>query len=353
VATKTIALLLSGGAGTRLWPMSTEAMPKQFLPLFGQRSLYQMTLARLAEAGVDSIWVAANAAHGALLRDQATALGLPAPTLILEPARRDSAAAIAAGVAAILAAEGSDVTIAALPCDHMIGDVAGFGRTLSEAVALAALGYLGTFGIVPTAASPEFGYLQTGGRIDRHPTALAVARFHEKPSKAMAETYLAAGQYLWNSGMFVFRGDVFAAEASAHMPDIWDDAQASVAGARREAGVLMLDAVRFEGIRKTSIDYALFELSQRVGVVPAAFDWSDVGNWSATHAALATDGATATVGPVVSVDNTASLIVADGVPVVALGLEGLVVIATREGVFVAPRARAAEIKQLIAALPKG
>lgn len=350
---KKIAVLLSGGGGTRLWPASTQACPKQFLSLFGALSLYQLTLQRLLKAGVDEIVIVANAAHEVLLREQAAAIGHDNPHLLLEPMRRDSAAAIAAGAAFATRYFGPESLIAVMPCDHLIPDIAAFSKTLEDGFALARLGFLGTFGIVPTWPSPEFGYIQSGEPITGHATARRVAMFHEKPSPERASAYLAAGGYAWNSGMFVFKAGVFTAQAHTHMPEIYGPVSESLDKARDEKGSYFLDPDSFARSRKTSIDYALFEKSDKVGVVPAGFAWSDVGTWNAVHEALAGTGgdaatANAQVGDVTLKDASGCLAIAEpGTRLVLIGLEDVVAITTPQGTFVAPRARAAEIKAII------
>jgi mannose-1-phosphate guanylyltransferase/mannose-6-phosphate isomerase len=348
MASRAIALLLSGGGGTRLWPLSSDEKPKQFLTLLGGLSLYQETLKRVMAAGIVDIVVVANAAHERLARKQAEAMGLT-PRLVLEPMRRDSAAAIAAGVAAILADHSPDTVIAALPCDHRIGDDALFAQAIRSAEALAVLGYLGTFGIQPAFPATDLGYIERGAPIPGHPAAFRVTRFHEKPKLECARAYLAGGRHDWNSGMFVFRADLFAAESEKHMPAIATAARAAVEKGKRNTDVLVLDADAFACAPQMSIDHALFEKSERVGVIPVAFAWSDVGSWPAVHAVQEKDPkGNAVSGDAVVHDGSRNLIVADGLRTVVVGVDDLVVITSRHGVLVAPRARAHEIKPLIA-----
>jgi mannose-1-phosphate guanylyltransferase / mannose-6-phosphate isomerase len=297
--------------------------------------------------------IVANAAHEALLRKQAAAVGHDNPHLLLEPVRRDSAAAIAAGVAFAARRFGAESLIAVMPCDHLIPDVSAFSKTLEEGFDLARIGFLGTFGIIPTWPSPEFGYIQSGEPIAGHATARRVAMFHEKPSPERAGGYLAAGGYAWNSGMFVFKAGAFTAEAQQHMPEIQEPISESVSKARHEKSSSFLDPDSFARSRKTSIDYALFEKSDRVGVVPAGFAWSDVGTWNAVHEALTSSGddaaaANARIGDVTLKDASGCLAIAEpGTRLVLIGLEDVVAITTPQGTFVAPRARAAEIKAII------
>ncbi|MGL5115188.1 MAG: mannose-1-phosphate guanylyltransferase [Beijerinckiaceae bacterium] len=343
-----IALLLSGGAGTRLWPVSTEERPKQFMPLFGAQSLFQKTLRRLRAASFDEIWVVTNRRHAEIAKDQAVEIGEELAACLLEPERRDSAAAIAAGVQAIAERHGKDALVTVLPCDHLIPSEEAFAEALAAGFDLARLGWLGTFGIAPTFPSSEFGYIQRGARIDGHAEAFEVGKFHEKPGVEKAREYIAHGDFSWNSGMFAFKTDVFAREAMTHMPDIWAAAGKTVAASRWDGNVMELDPEAFSAIRKISIDFGLFEVSSAVGMVPGRFEWLDVGNWATALGALDRDAAgNAAVGDVTMLDTSGSLIIGDGVRVLTAGLEKMIVVATPKGVFVAPLSRAVEVKKLL------
>ena len=344
-----VALLLSGGGGTRLWPASTETHPKQFLKLLGDRSLYQQTLARLSKGGVDRIAVVANAAHLDLVQQQAEEISTTIDTLMLEPMKRDSGPAIAAGVAAIRLAEPATAIVVALPCDHLIDDEGAFHQSLRRAVAVAELGFLVTFGISITEPSTEYGYIERGTAIANESQAYRVKTFHEKPAQQTARDYAQSGRFYWNSGIFAFRGDVFAEDAARHMPEIWDACCKSIGiGVRQTPTILRLDADAFALAPKVSIDHALFEKSDRVAVVPADFRWSDVGTWIAVHAASRADaGGNVAYGDVTSKDVTGSLLVGHGVRVVAIGIQDLVVVASPAGALVAPLHRAAELKQML------
>lgn len=343
-----VALVLSGGAGTRLWPMSNAARPKQFMRLFGDQSLYQLTLKRLMASGFDAIVAIANADHAALLESDAEEIGAPLDSILLEPARRDTAPAIAAGAAFALERYGPDARLLVSPCDHLISPVGAFADVMARGRAVADTGRLATFGIAPREASTQFGYVRQGAPLHALEQAFEAASFHEKPDIATAERFLASGDYLWNSGMFAFTPATFAREAEAHMPAIWANGSNAAAGARAEGRRLFLDADGFEACERISIDYALFERSASVGLVRAAFDWSDVGAWGAVKQALSERG-NAVVGDATLRDVADSLVIGDGVPVVAIGVEGLAVVATREGVLVVPLERAAEIKAALEA----
>lgn len=346
--TPTIALLLSGGAGTRLWPISRQALPKQFLKLFGENSLYQLTLKRLIAAQVDAIAVVANAAHRHLLEEQAAEIGAEAPILLLEPDRRDSGPAIASGVAYAHERFGEDAIICAMPCDHLIPDTTAFALALNKAITVAKSDALVTFGIQPTYPSTEFGYLQQGAAHAAGHDALIVDRFHEKPKLEVAIRYLADGGFSWNSGMFVFAAKTFASEAERYMPQIWSGASLAVKQSLRCGGIITLAAEPFLAIAANSIDFALMELSRKVAMVPTHFAWSDVGTWGSAFEVIAKDkNGNAVVGEVTLEDSKGNMVIGDGVRVIALGVSNLAIIAHPEGVFVGPLHRAAALKELI------
>ena len=353
-----IALLLSGGGGTRLWPLSTEQGPKQFLKLFGSQSLFQQTWLRAEASGASALVVMANQAQNRLIHDDLAELpdALGQTRVIYEPMRRDSGPAIAAGVADCLNRFGPKALVMVLACDHLIPDHAAFRETVMQACAVARQGRMVTFGIRPTAPVSDYGYIRCGEALaGTH--AYQVAAFVEKPDRARAVSYLSEGNYLWNSGMFLFEAGVFAREAEQHMPELWAQAGDAVTKGRLDGANLTLDATAFAASEQISIDYALFEKSNNVAVVPAAFNWSDVGGWAAVHDALPQDvHGNATVGThdgfVIQQDSQNSLLISDGLPVLALGVDDLVVVATKDGVFVAPKSRAAEIKSLLARWPK-
>lgn len=341
------AVLLSGGGGTRLWPVSTETRPKQFLRLFGELSLFQLTLERVRDCGIVDIHVVTNAAYAHDVQVQAHERGINV-SLILEPMRRDSAPAISAGLAYLQASFGSGAVAVVLPCDHLIPNHTAFREALIDAVEAARAGSLVTFGIKPTSPSTEYGYIRQGDELSIAQKAFRASEFREKPSLLLAQAYLASGEYHWNSGMFVFRVNDFAREAEIHMPKIWQAACAAVALGQKSPYMLRLHADAFGSAEKISIDYALFEKSQAVALLPRNFAWSDVGNWASVHAALPHDAnGNAAGGDAAIHESKNTLAYGEGVRVITLGLDDVVVIASSEGVFVAPKSRAAEIKSLL------
>ncbi len=341
------AVLLSGGGGTRLWPVSTETRPKQFLRLFGELSLFQLTLERVKDCGITDIHVVTNAAYAHDVRNQAQERGI-AVSLILEPMRRDSAPAIAAGLAELKAEFGPEAVAVVLPCDHLIPNHATFAEALRDAVAAARAGSLVTFGIKPTSPSTEYGYIRQGEALPLASDVFRAAAFREKPDLATAQGYLASGDYHWNSGMFVFRVSDFAREARLHMPAIWDAAREAVALGQKTSHLLRLHADAFGQAETISIDYALFEKSDTVALLPRQFAWSDVGNWASVFAALPHDADGNAAGGYAEIhESSNTLAYGEGMRVITLGLNDMVVIASAEGVFVAPKSRAAEVKGLL------
>lgn len=347
-----VALVLCGGGGTRLWPISSDARPKQFLRLLGEKTLFQSTWQRLEAAGVDETVVLTNTALEGLARADLAEIGVHDARFVLEPSRRDSGPAIAAGMAAIRNRLGDDAIVLVAASDHLVPDPIAFAATVSHARTLAARDYLVTFGIKPTFPATEYGYIQRGAPVEGLDGAFAVAKFHEKPPHERAKAYSADPAFAWNAGIFMFRAGHFAREAATHMPDIWAQANAAITRGRMEGLNLMLDAEAFGACRRISIDFALMERSSRVGTVPAGFDWSDIGSWSAVYEALPADAdGVSRHGPVATRECKDTLVFAEGIPICAIGLEDFVVVASPRGVFVAPRARAQEIKALLDSLP--
>jgi mannose-1-phosphate guanylyltransferase/mannose-6-phosphate isomerase len=345
-----IPVILAGGTGTRLWPISRDSMPKQFLPLVGERSTFQEALARVSDATLFAPpIVMTSEAFRFFARRQAQEVGLD-PTVVLEPMRRDSAAAIA--VAATIARSRDPAAIVlALAADHVIFDLELFRAACLAGRDAAEEGRIVTFGIRPSGPKTGYGYIRPGDALG-HDGVHAVAAFVEKPDEATAARYVADG-YLWNSGNFLFRADVLLDELARHAPEVVQAAEAAVARATTDLGFVRLDANAFATAPQTSIDYALMERTDRAAVVKGRFRWSDVGNWAAILDIAERDAAgNAVHGPAVTLDARDCLIHADEVLTAVVGAEDMMVVASRDAVLVVPRERAEAVKDLVAALKK-
>lgn len=345
---KIVPLLLAGGAGTRLWPVSRDAMPKQFLPLVGERSTFQQALARVADPALFAPPVVLTANEFRFFaRAQAEELGIDA-TIVLEPQRRDSGPAIAAGAAFVRQTE-REAFVLALAADHVIADTAQFHDACRAACAVAAEGYLVTFGIPPTVAKTCYGYIKRGAALGSD-GCYAVEAFVEKPDAETAARYVDAG-YLWNSGNFLFQAETLLVELGQRAPTMAQAAATAVMRAKTDLGFVRLDAEAFAQAPQQSIDYALMEKTERAAVVESRFGWSDIGSWDAVFAATPADTAgNACCGPVAAVDVHNCLIRAEQQLTVALGVRDLLIVATPDAVLVLPRTRAEEVKTVVAQL---
>ncbi len=340
-------VILSGGSGTRLWPLSRELYPKQLLPLVGEHTMLQETVLRLAGLDAAPPIVVCNEAHRFLVAEQLRQLQSKPQAIILEPAGRNTAPAIA--LAALQAAP--EALLLVLPADHVIRDVPAFQAAVRSAMPPAQAGKLVTFGIVPTAPETGYGYIKQAAATGQG--AFPIERFIEKPDAARAAAFLAEGGYYWNSGMFLFRADRYLEELAKHAPDIAHAARASLAAAKPDLDFVRVDKVAFEASRADSIDYAVMEKTRDAVVVPLAAGWSDVGSWSALHQALPADSdGNVARGDVITEDSSGCYFYAESRLVSAVGLKDHVVIETKDAVLVAPRDRVQDVKQLVARLKK-
>jgi mannose-1-phosphate guanylyltransferase/mannose-6-phosphate isomerase len=340
-------VVLAGGSGVRLWPLSREAVPKQLLPLVSDRSLLQQTLARIASPSFLPPIIICNERYRFLIGEQVREMGIESAEIVLEPVARNSGAAGAVGA---LLAEKSDPSsiVLLLPSDHVIRDVAGFRSSVDVAAGGAQAGYLMTFGVAPTYPAVEYGYIRIGDKIAAAPGCMAVAKFVEKPDRAKAEQLLAAGGHVWNSGMFMFRPQAFLAELKQHQPKIIDAACAAVERAGRDLGFLRLDGAAFGQSPNISIDYAVMERTGKAATCPLASDWSDLGSWSAIWDALPRDEAdNAVQGDVVMEDAYGCLVRSEGRLTAVLGLEDVIVVTTDDAVLVATKDRAQDVRKVV------
>lgn len=342
-----VPVILSGGAGSRLWPYSTEDTPKQFLTFTGEKSLFQLTLERVRNR--DRFFaplVVASSRHAALCERALAAEGSDA-RLILEPCPKNTAAAIvmAASVARELYGEG--VLLLVMPSDHLMEDVEAFHEAVKIGEAAARLGQLVTFGIHPTGPDTGYGYLQSGDDISGVPGVKKVARFVEKPGLELAERMVADGQHLWNAGIFLFRAEAFIEEAMLHAPAIGAAAQKAVLEGERHGIRITADRDLLSAAPSESVDYAVMEHSSRVAVVPMAPGWSDLGSWDALAALM---DVARPLGPITAVDCDDCYIRSDGVQVAALGVRDLIIVASGQRLLILPRGRSQEVKKLLSAM---
>jgi mannose-1-phosphate guanylyltransferase/mannose-6-phosphate isomerase len=342
-----IPVILSGGSGTRLWPLSREAYPKQFLPLVDQRTMLQNTALRIAGlADTTAPLVVCNEEHRFMVAEQLRAVGIQPAAVILEPIGRNTAPAVA--VAALHAQlAGADPILLILPADHVIADVEGFRAAVRQIAPHAEAGRLITFGIVPTAPEIGYGYIKAGAPLDDSGVC-KVERFVEKPDTATAQTYLQSGAYSWNSGMFMFRASAFLAELERFAPAMLAACQQALATGRADTDFLRLDRKAFAACPKDSIDYAVMEKTDQAVVLPLTVGWNDVGSWSALWEAGERDAdGNITRGDVIAVDTRDTYVDASTRLVATVGVADLVVVETADAVLVASKERVQEVKAVV------
>ena len=340
-----VPVILSGGSGTRLWPMSRPEMPKQLLALTAEQTMLQLTAKRAYGEAFAAPIVVANARHADHIDAQLAEVGAAPQAVILEPVARNTAPAIA--LAALAA--GSEDALLVMPSDHVIADIDAFHAAIEAAMPLVADGWLVTFGIAPDAPETGYGWIRIG-----EPLADGVhrvARFVEKPIRERAEEMLASGDHAWNGGIFLFRADIFLGALAAHAPAILAATQDAMRSASRNGTRIHPDADAFAASPDDSIDYAVMERAERVAVVPVDMGWSDVGSWDALHAISEHDEAgNANRGEVLAIDVRDCLIRSDGVRIAAVGISDLIVVASGNDVLILPRGRSQEVKKLIEAM---
>jgi mannose-1-phosphate guanylyltransferase/mannose-6-phosphate isomerase len=345
-------VILSGGAGTRLWPLSRELYPKQLLALTGERTMLQQTALRLSGLAAASPVVVCNEAHRFLVAEQLRQLKMDTRAVVLEPFGRNTAPAIAlAALAALKMATGEDPELLVLPADHVIRDVEAFQRAVRTALPAVQQGKLVTFGIVPSAAETGYGYIQRGAETAADAGLFQIARFVEKPNLERAQQFLKSGDYLWNSGMFMFRASRYLQELEKFAPQIARVCRAAFDNAAADLDFIRVDAKTFENCPSDSIDYAVMEKTSDAVVVPLDAGWSDVGSWSALHEACESDRhGNVSRGDVISEDSNGNYLYAESRLVATVGLQNHVVVETKDAVLVAPKDRVQDVKKLVTRL---
>jgi mannose-1-phosphate guanylyltransferase/mannose-1-phosphate guanylyltransferase/mannose-6-phosphate isomerase len=342
-----VPVILSGGTGTRLWPLSREGYPKQFWPLVSELTMLQETAARAIGPGYAAPVVVCNEAHRFLVAEQLRAARIAGARILLEPAGRNSAPAIAAA-ALLLRDEDPNTVLWLMAADAAITDVPALHAALARAVVAAEAGQIVTFGMQPTAPETGYGYIEAGAELPAAPGVRAVTRFVEKPDAATAAGFLAGGRHLWNSGMFVATAATLVAELERFAPALLQAVAEALATAQRDLDFVRLGAAAFQAAPAISIDYAVMEKTERAAVVPASIGWSDLGSWAALWEVSVQDAAgNVAQGPVELVDSRGCYVRSEGILTGVIGLEDMVVVTTEDAVLVMPRSRAQDVKLLV------
>lgn len=344
-----IPVIMSGGSGTRLWPLSRKYKPKQFLTLFGDNTMFQETMRRLA--GLDNLQspiVVCNNEHRFIVAEQLNELGVSEPTILLEPFGKDTAPALA--VAALTAiALGSDPLLLVLAADHVIKDISAFHQAITLAQIEAEKGLLVTFGIVPTSPNTGYGYIQA----DEKNSVSHVKAFVEKPDLETANNYVASGNYYWNSGMFLFKASTLIAELEKYSPEILNSCREALEKGQSDLDFIRLDSEAFEACPSDSIDYVVMEHTDKAVVVPLDSGWNDVGSWSSLWECAEQDSNSNVLqGDVMIDDVNNSYIHSEHRFISVIGLDHIVVVETADAVMVASKDSAQNVKEIVNRLNK-
>jgi len=340
-------VILTGGAGSRLWPVSREYYPKPLLPLFGDQTLLQDTAARLDSiAAVGNPVFVCNEEHRFLVAEQVRALGKEPEAILLEPEGRNTAPALTIAALYLVDKE-PDAMMVVMPADHVIPDSEAFTVAVEQGGKLAAEGYLVTFGVVADKPETGYGYIHRGEEIDST-GVFKVDRFVEKPDQDTAQNYVDAGDYYWNAGIFLLRADRWLEEIGNLQPDILKACQQAVAGGSRDSDFVRVEKDAFLSSPSDSIDYAVMEKTDRAAVVPLQTSWSDVGSWSSIwEASEQDDEGNVTKGDVLTHDTRNSLFMAENRCVAAVGLDGVIVVETADAVLVADKNKCQDVKAIV------
>ena len=345
-------IILSGGSGSRLWPLSRGLFPKQFLNLCNDRTMLQNTLQRIIGVPqLESPIVVCNEEHRFIVAEQLRQINVKASAIVLEPVGRNTAPAVT--VAALSAQQqDEDPLLLVLAADHVIEDIAAFQQAIAQARELASDGGLVTFGIVPTHPETGYGYIEMGEPLDAAGSGMAITRFVEKPDLATAQQYIDSGSYLWNSGMFMFKASALLDELANHAPDILDACRLAMASSTVDHDFLRLDAEAFTTCRSESIDYAVMEKTANAAVLPLQAGWSDVGSWDALWEVSKQDAAHNVIrGDVLSQDSQNCYLYSDEGRLLAVqGVNDLIVVNTADAVLVTHRGQSQNVKNIVETL---
>jgi mannose-1-phosphate guanylyltransferase/mannose-6-phosphate isomerase len=347
---KILPVIMCGGSGTRVWPESRETLPKQFIPLIGERSTFQTTMQMLDDPAFERPIVISNVDYRFLVADQLRGIGAQAE-IVLEPMRRDSGPAVA--VAANLAARRAQETVVVvLAADHVVRDQPRLADLCKKAAIAAGDGYIVTLGVKPDRPSTGYGYLRPGASLKPGGEVLKLEAFVEKPDRDTAQSYLGAGYY-WNSGNFIFRADVMQAEIAKFEPAIAAAAKAAIDGAKTDLGFLVLDPAAFQHAPQKSIDYAVMEKTTQAALIPADIGWSDIGNWRAVWELSERDAQGNSVrGNGVVMDARNVHVRSDETLTTVVGVDDVIVVATRDAVLVLHQDQGDKVKQLVQQLQR-
>jgi len=341
-------VILAGGSGVRLWPLSRPWHPKPFVRLIGSRTLLQETVDRFAAPQVFAPpLLICNRSHRFLVAEQLQQMGVTPRAIVLEPALRNTAPA-ATTAALLLAEDDPDAVMLLAPSDHTVRDRQGLVEAIALAAPAAPQGRIVTFGASPQHAETGYGYIRQGEPLAGCPGCLAIDRFVEKPDLATAQSYLASGGYVWNSGMFLLTARRLVEEMERHEPAILSACRRALAGARADDDFLRLDEDAFKAQPSIPFDKAVMERTTDGAVVPIDIGWSDVGSWEALHEVAAKDeSGNLTEGPVVAVDSRNSYLRSETLPVAALGLDGIAVVVSDDAILVCPLDRSQDLRSLV------
>jgi mannose-1-phosphate guanylyltransferase/mannose-6-phosphate isomerase len=343
---KLLPVIMCGGSGTRMWPESRESLPKQFIPLIGERSTFQSVVSLVGDPEVfEPAVVITNFDYRFRVAEQLGEIGAEA-TIVLEPERRDSAAAVGAA-AAWAAARDPKTVVAVLAADHVFADSRQFAQLCARAAGAAAAGEIVTFGVTPDHPATGYGYIHAAEPLAVDPQVRRIEKFVEKPDETRARAFIEDG-YLWNSGNFVFRADTMLEELEKFEPEIAAAATAAVALAKKDLGFVVLDRESFVKARKTSIDYAVMERTDKAAVLTADLGWSDVGEWSAVWRLSRRDAnGNSLRGRVVAIDSSNILVRSEEQLTAVIGLQDVIVVATGDAVLIADKSQTHKVKELV------